>query len=193
MAQDGISEARKRVLDVAGQLFSERGYAAVTLKDVARALGVKQAALYYHAPGGKEELFIAVTEHTLNRHRVGLTAALTDAEPRLTHQLRAAAAWMLSQPPLDLSRFLRADLPALSGDNAQRLHDLAHESLNAPLEDALQQAYQRGETRRFDPRTLTVMLLAALNAVHEMKTPDGLPLEVVANDIIDILLDGVRR
>lgn len=51
---------RENLLDTAEQLFTSRGYTAVTLKDIAKALGIKQASLYYHFPLGKEDLYVEV-------------------------------------------------------------------------------------------------------------------------------------
>jgi AcrR family transcriptional regulator len=65
------SESRERVLQQAEHLFSERGYAAVTLRDIAAGLGIRQASLYHHVPGGKEQLYVEVTERNLRRIRMG--------------------------------------------------------------------------------------------------------------------------
>jgi len=114
------SEARERVLQQAERLFSERGYAAVTLRDIAVGLGIRQASLYYHAPGGKEALYVEVTERNLRRHHQGLERALRQAGG-MRVQLRAAAHWLLSQPPMNLSRMLRSDLPAIAQAHADHL------------------------------------------------------------------------
>ena len=39
---------RQRILDIAGELFAERGYAGTALADIAERLGATKAALYYH-------------------------------------------------------------------------------------------------------------------------------------------------
>ena len=38
-------EARERVLSVADRLFTERGYQAVTLRDIAQEVGIRHASL----------------------------------------------------------------------------------------------------------------------------------------------------
>src|SRR4051794_12705996 len=96
-----ISEARQRVLNVAERLFNERGYASVTLKEIADELGMRQASLYYHVPGGKEALFIEVSERGFHRHRQGLEEAITGAASDLREQLRGAARWILAHPMPD--------------------------------------------------------------------------------------------
>ncbi len=57
MQQQGNTDARERVLDAAERLFAERGYASVTLRDIAAEVGIRHTSLYHHVPGGKEAIF----------------------------------------------------------------------------------------------------------------------------------------
>src|SRR5215218_9300875 len=41
-------DTRTRIQDVAVELFTERGYEATSLREIAERLGVTKAALYYH-------------------------------------------------------------------------------------------------------------------------------------------------
>ena len=52
---------RAAVLEAAERLFARRGYAATRLEDVAEAVGVKRAALFYHFRD-KQALYDAVLE-----------------------------------------------------------------------------------------------------------------------------------
>ena len=49
-----VSDAKARVLEAAETLFHTRGYKAITLRDIASAVGLNHASLYHHVPGGKE-------------------------------------------------------------------------------------------------------------------------------------------
>src|SRR3712207_4750815 len=122
------SEARERVLEEAERQFGERGYTAVRLRDIADALKIKQASLYYHVPGGKEQLFIEVAERTFTRHRTGLEQAIAQAGPDVRDRLHAVATWLLSQPPLDLIRMTYSDMPTIDPAHARRLSWMAYTS-----------------------------------------------------------------
>ncbi len=128
--------ARERVLHMAEQLFTAKGYAAVTLRDIADALQMKHASLYYHVPGGKEALFVEVTERSLTHHRAGLSTAM-QSQPDLRGQLQAAARWLLAQPALNFTRMMQTDMPALSAESAHRLRIAAREALIEPLHAVL--------------------------------------------------------
>ncbi len=185
--------ARERVLQTAEKLFSERGYAAVTLRDIANALNIKQASLYYHAPGGKEELFVQVTERGLERHRQGLEAAISDAGGNLRQQLRAAARWLLSQPSINYGRMLQSDMPAISEKEAERLRVSAFMSLIAPLQKAFQQGVPPDSVAFNKSVHLAGAFLAIIEGLQNlpMSFLGDEPKTAMADFLIDTWLDGL--
>lgn len=187
------TEARERVLRVAEQLFGERGYAAVTMRDIAEALGIRQASLYHHVPGGKEELYMEVTGRTLTRHRAGMEAALAEGGSELRGRLRAVARWLLDQPPINISRLFRSDVPAIGEQHAEELVHLLKASLFAPIKQAIIEAYERGEIRLTHDMVTAVSFIAMVDALHEVHRYTSVPLDALANDTVDTLLDGLRR
>ncbi|PZH17014.1 TetR family transcriptional regulator [Streptomyces sp. NTH33] len=52
---------RRRILDVALELFAEQGYEKTSLREIAERLGVTKAALYYHFRT-KEEILVSLFE-----------------------------------------------------------------------------------------------------------------------------------
>lgn len=180
------------MLAVAERLFSERGYAAVTLRDIADALGIRQASLYHHVPGGKEELFVEVTERGLERHRVALERSIEGAAPDLRRQLQAAARWLLAQPPIDLARMIRSDMPAISEVHARRLTQAALRSLVMPLERAFLASRSRGEHEMPYERLLAGSFLSIIEAIQVAERYSPVPQETMADAMIDVLLDGLR-
>lgn len=186
-------DSREQLLQLAEALFSERGYTAVTLRDIAEAFEVRQAALYYHFPDGKEQLFVEVLRRSFLRHRQGLSHAISQAEPNLSSQLTKMADWLLSQPPLDMTRLARSDLPALSQEYAQSLYELGNASLVEPIQLVLTQAYERGEIRLVDAKLMATVFLSLIDTVHDMHRYKNIPKQVLAQDVIEILLDGMRR
>ena len=67
-------KGKERILDAAEQLFAQRGFHGVSLRDITQAAGVDVALVSYHF-GGKRALFAAVFERraeVLNRERLEL-------------------------------------------------------------------------------------------------------------------------
>jgi AcrR family transcriptional regulator len=188
------SDSRQRLLDTAQALFHERGYRAVTMQDIARTLGMRQASLYYHVPDGKEQLFVEVARRSFEQHRVGLQAALDQAGDDLESQLRAAAAWFSAQPAMNLLGMMHADMPALSADNHRTLAGLAAYCLFEPIAAVFAEAIARGEIRAMAPDLLAGSFLALMDGVsYSSQHQPGTPLRhVMAEAIISLILDGLR-
>jgi AcrR family transcriptional regulator len=60
-AMGAHTDTRSRIQEVALQLFTEQGYEATSLREIAEALGVTKAALYYHFRT-KEDIVASLTE-----------------------------------------------------------------------------------------------------------------------------------
>ncbi|TCL62293.1 TetR family transcriptional regulator [Hydrogenispora ethanolica] len=59
-------DARTKLIEAAVRLFAQKGYAAVTFKDLAEASGVNSALINYHF-GGKEGLYAAMVESQFSK------------------------------------------------------------------------------------------------------------------------------
>ncbi|NOZ06308.1 MAG: TetR/AcrR family transcriptional regulator [Chloroflexi bacterium] len=59
-------EGRERILREAERLFVQHGYRGVSIRDIAQACGMTNAALYYHF-SSKEDLFLNMLRHSLQR------------------------------------------------------------------------------------------------------------------------------
>jgi AcrR family transcriptional regulator len=186
------SDARERVLETAQQLFAAHGYKNVTLQAIAAALGMRHASLYHHVPGGKEQLFIEVTERTLRRHHQALEAALTTHAGNIRAQLQAVAEWLVNQPPMDLVRMTYSDMPAIESTEAERLSSLAYDSLIIPIEQALRAAADQGVIQHHDLGLVAGGLLGMIGSLHAV--PEDTPFlnrTQMAHDLLDVMLNGL--
>ena len=52
-------ETEEKIIECAGQLIAEKGFASVTSKEICRAAGVNLAAVNYHF-GSRDGLYLAV-------------------------------------------------------------------------------------------------------------------------------------
>lgn len=78
------------------------------------SLGIKQASLYYHFPGGKEQLFLTMAERMFERHRQGIVTALAEGEHDWRAQLREVSNWFSSQRPIKFMGMMHACILARS-------------------------------------------------------------------------------
>lgn len=193
MSNQEHTEAHERVLEVAERLFMERGYQTVTLRDIAQEIGIRHASLYYHFPGGKEDLYVAVTARRMQRYRSGLEQAIQLAGPAWQEELRAAANWMLSQPNMHLGRMLQSEMPAISPTSAEQLRVIVFASLLQPLERVLRPALAANPRKREHSAALAGMFLTLVEGVDNLP-PDyvkGSKLELV-DMVLDLFVNGLQ-
>jgi len=57
------SELKETILNVAGELFAKNGYAATSIKQIAKAAGCTTAALYYYFEDGKTYTNCLMRDH----------------------------------------------------------------------------------------------------------------------------------
>ena len=103
---------RKQILDASLKLFSEKGFARTSVRDIAQAAGITDAAIYYHF-ASKRDLFEALIEER------GFTAALEGLEraeivlgPREAIPLMAAGALDFVYQNRDLMKVLMVEAMA---------------------------------------------------------------------------------
>lgn len=187
------TDARERVLLAAERMFAQRGFAAVTLRDIAAEVGIRHASLYHHAPGGKEELYVEVTERNFARHRQGILAAIAGASTDVRVCLYAIAGWLVSQPPMDLLRMVHADIPSLDREHAHRLSSLAFNSIIQPVARVLEDAQHRNEIGQLNVLLIAGAIISMIEGLHAIP-PQAIEtnLEMMAHEVIDALLDGIR-
>lgn len=184
---------RTRILNAAEVLFSRRGYAAVTLRDIAAEVGMRHASLYYYAPGGKDQLYVEVMERNLRQHHAGIAQAVAAAGEHLQAQLVAVANWLLQQPPLDFARMAYADLTALPEDQADHLARLAY-AVHEPIIAALVSARARGEIRFADADLAALAFVSMIQGLHAVPARyiHG-SLAPTVEKVVGMVLDGWRH
>jgi AcrR family transcriptional regulator len=81
----GADKRRPQILRAAAKLFQRQGYHATTMDDVAGAVKLNKATVYYHFPGGKTDLLFGINTTALDEllTRLEQSAAAGDAEDRL--------------------------------------------------------------------------------------------------------------
>ncbi len=174
-------------------MFLERGYAGTKLRDLANRLQIKPASLYYHAPGGKEELWQLVMDRVLKRHRSQLVIAAEKAGPALRGQLEAMAGWLISQPPVNMLTLISTRLHDPDRQASSQLADRLYQAMMEPVVHILKAAVVRGEIRQVEPDLVAGTFLVSINGLLPLAQNGQLPRPAgeLARELIGILLDGL--
>ncbi|MEM6429474.1 MAG: TetR/AcrR family transcriptional regulator [Deinococcota bacterium] len=190
------SEAKERVLQAAETLFTERGYEAVVIKDIAKQAGIHHASLYHHIPGGKSALFVEVMMRQMKRHETGLHKVISDYEGDVRKQLEHIAGWFIDHPPVDVIRLTRSDLAAIPEAEAEQVSNMAYQATLIPLISILEAARARGELalKKTSTGNIAGALFSAFQGLHAIPEAHlARSRQVMANEIIDVVLRGLVK
>ncbi|PRZ02489.1 TetR family transcriptional regulator [Isoptericola sp. CG 20/1183] len=180
------AETARRLVEIAADLFAERGYAAVALDDVATAGGVTRGAVYHHY-GSKAGLFRAVTAH-LQREVAATLVEAAEAAGGPADRLRAGShAFLDAITAPRMVRILLVEAPAVVGWQVWRALDA--ESSAVHLREALAEAGVPAALLD----ALTAQLSGAMNeAALWLAERDGdAEAREAAHRALDVLLDAV--
>ena len=88
--KDNRPQAKKNIIQVAREFFSEYGYLGTSMSDLATRLNMTKAALYYHF-AGKAEIFKTVLDEAFAELSQGLTEAKNakTAEQKLENVIKS--------------------------------------------------------------------------------------------------------
>ncbi|HEX6872542.1 MAG TPA: helix-turn-helix domain-containing protein [Micromonosporaceae bacterium] len=118
-AESGEPDTRTRIQRVALELFTERGYEATSLREIAERLGVTKAALYYHFKS-KDEIIDSVVADRIGQVSDLIAWARTQPRSASTRAdfLRRYAALLQRQGQLDLIRFFERNQSSMTKHKA---------------------------------------------------------------------------
>ena len=182
-------ETRRQILTKAAELFLAKGYKGVSMKELAAAVEVTSAALYYHFPKGKEDLFTTMIQTVFVDEGVaGIDQTLAtkeDVRERLTLLTSA-----LLKLPLD------ERLSTLVRDAREHLKDPEHQRVILSLLDRIRQqvtglfqaAHDAGEIRPDLPVNVLVGLYMGM-----LREAKSLPWTHPAASLVNVLFDGIAK
>jgi AcrR family transcriptional regulator len=182
-------ETRRQILTKAEDLFLAKGYKGVSMKEIAEAVEVTSAALYYHFPKGKEDLFTKMIQTVFVVEGVAgidqTLAATQDVRERLTRLTSA-----LLTLPLDerLSMLLR--------DAREHLKEPEHQQVILSLLDRIRQqvtvlfqaVFDSGAIRTDLPVEVLVGLYMGM-----LREAKSLPGTHPAASLVSVLFDGIAK
>lgn len=184
----GDAEMLPRILQEAARLFVLHGYRGISMREIAEAVGISKAGLYYHFRD-KEDLFIAVLRGSLEEIGRILDEAsqATTARARVRRMMvaildlpaeRRALIRVASQEMVHVSPAIRADFNVVY-----------QEKFVGRVAGLLATGMEQGELRRADPQLAAWLLLGMaypfFDPTHHAAG--------VADLLVEVFFDGLGR
>jgi AcrR family transcriptional regulator len=184
--------SRAAILGAAKHLFMQEGFRGISMRQIAEAVGVTKAALYYHFRD-KEELFVAIVEQYLVAMSE-LIDQVVESRTGAREQVSESVQHILAQPPEQRSiiRLASQEISNISPPNRARFLAMYHEQFVERIAALLQEGMARGELRAVDPALATWTLLGMMYPyLHPSPPTQLLPSAALIEQQLQIYLDGI--
>ena len=179
---------RSRVLQAAGSVFAERGFAAASLDQVAAAAGFTKGAVYSNF-GSKDELFLALMEEEASR-RVHVVETTLRTTTDLAGALAAVGAELSRRDSTWQLLFLEFWQRAVRDPQVRRAFVESRRTLRARVTEVVERFLAERPVRTgWDAPSLTVVLLALANglAVEALPDPGAVPDDLLTRVLADLV------
>jgi AcrR family transcriptional regulator len=186
------ADSRAAILEAAKLLFMQEGFRGISMRQIAEAVGVTKAALYYHFKD-KEELFVAIVEQYLEAMSI-----LIDEVEGSNHDTRAQVGELvhriLTQPPEQRSiiRLASQELSNISPENRVRFLEMYYSRFVNRITALLQAGMAHGELRKMNANVATWTLLGMMYPYfHPTPPSQALPTQTLIDELLAIYFDGI--
>lgn len=195
------NDTKERIIQEAQKLYHAGGYEHMSLERIAKTLDIKRPAVYYHFPGGKEELFIEMVNCIRDEKQREWLAVLEDGMDIRTRLMLVLE--NLTKPPrMNIKRLIYVEFPEMS-DTVKNLFWKNFMEMQANMSKVFSEAVSRGELRSMEPNVLFFSFLSLCQMCEQMmESEDYFPQfgqliegdrKTQFNKMLDIWLYGVAN
>ncbi|MFL5770225.1 MAG: TetR/AcrR family transcriptional regulator [Chloroflexota bacterium] len=191
-------EGRSRRRDIdekASELFHANGYAATSVRDIARALDIQGASLYAHV-ASKEDVLWSIVDSTASAFERGADAANSDASTgdpvdRLAALVEAHVETVTSDP--ERASVFVSEWRHLSPTRRAAIND-RRDAYERRFRDAIDEGIAIGAFRQTDASLAAAFILSALNGIPAWYRPDGrLSADRITDNYVDLALRALSE
>ena len=184
---------REQIYSTAGALFSRRGYAATSVRDIARELDLQGGSLYAHV-ASKEDVLWAIVTDAADRFFaavgpiIALKAPATDRLRGMIHAHLTVVTGQVERATVFLQdwKFLSPTRRETIAARRDEYEGLYRATIAAGIEE--------GNFTPTNPKLAATLVLSALNGVAGWYRPGGgLEPDAIASHFSDLLLNGLTR
>ena len=159
--------ARERLLKAAIRLFTQKGYAATSVREIVEGAGVTKPVLYYHFKS-KEGLYLAAMQDGVAEYQALVEGLAPTAEPADIQIRRAClSVYDLYLRQLDLLRLVHAIFYGPTQGAPQFDFHALYNRFAEALGRLVRLGMDRGEFKGEDEQAMTLAVLGAFTIVYE--------------------------
>ena len=167
-AESVNGSVRQRLLEGAAELFTQKGYAATTVREIVAAGGVTKPVLYYYFRN-KEGIYLELMRQAFTRMDDLLQAALEDQGSATQKLLRLCdRVYSLFMENVKVARVMYAIYYGPQQGAPFFDFDAYHIKFVEAIRRLIEEGIRRGEFRRGNPEEMAWAIIGAINVAMEV-------------------------
>ncbi len=180
------------IVDVAVQVFLERGYDATSMADLAAAAGIRKPSLYHHVTG-KEDLL----RRGISRAIDAYSAVFAEPQAAATADPVARLRYVLHRTVVVISALLPETallIRARGNTDTERWALAERRRLNSLMAEVIDSAWRANDIRpTFEPALAARLVLGTTTSIVDWYRPTSGPIDPVrlADILADLLQPGL--
>lgn len=188
-----MTERKREILAASQNVLKEKGYAATSVRDIAKALSMEPASLYSHFKS-KEDILKITCFDMADKLELGI-AEVNDIYFNAEEKLRIAInlhVKVLTQNLNSAMIFIR-DWRNLTGKSLDQFI-LKRNAYEAGFREIVQTGINEGIFNETDKKFAALTILSSVNWIVEWYKEDGsLSSEQIATKLSDFILSGLKK
>ena len=182
---------RTDILEAAAQIFSQKGYHGTSMQDIALAVNLQKASLYYHF-GSKQQILFALLNQALDLLIERVTLSISDEDAPADRLRRAMCVYLATLSDYqDLAAVLLLEHRSLEPD-LQALHFPKRDAFEGVWRSLIQAGIDSGDFACTHPSLTARALLGAMNWTVTWFRRDGsLSAEEISEQFSHLFLRGL--
>ncbi len=182
---------KEEIVIVASQLFKERGYSAVSVRDIAEAMGIKAASLYNHI-SSKQEILSTLVLRVAKEFTNGMNGVVAQKSSPVQKVEQ------LIELHIDITVNYSEGIAALNNDwmhlegedltSFVKMRDDYEENFRNIIKDGITSE----EIKPHHPEVILFAILSTLRTLHLWYQKRGkLDVNILKKDMVQVLLKGI--
>ena len=182
---------KAQITEVAKNMFRQQGYAATSMRDLAREIGIEPASLYSHIRS-KEELLSNIcfkigADFFEAFHEI---ETITDPAARLTAAIKGHVAVIVNN--LDASAVFLHEWRFLSEPNLSEFKS-QRDRYESYFRALIREGIEGGIFKKQDEKFIVLTIFSSLNWIYEWYKPEGsMCAEDIGQKLSELILEGLK-
>ncbi|MGK0385434.1 MAG: AcrR family transcriptional regulator [Patiriisocius sp.] len=182
---------KEEIVAVAATLFKEKGYSAVSMRDIAQEMDIKAASLYNHIKG-KQEILSTLVMYVAKEFTNSMHGITSETGTPLTRIKK------IIEVHIDITVNHAEGIAALNNDwmhlDGQDLLDFVamRDQYESNFRSIIKEGIQEGEIQPKHPEVILFSILSTLRTLYLWNEKRGkLEVNVLKKELVSVLISGI--